>query len=295
MWGVKVVVDKMLIASPKSERLPVNSIDADRRNLFIGAALAELWVHRELLYNMVSREIRIRYKQTLLGVLWSILQPLLLMIVFVLVFSLLARMPSDGAPYPIFAYVGLLPWTFFANSLSFAIPSLSNNENLIKKVYFPREIFPLAAVMAAAMDFLVACTIFGGMLVFYKIHLTANVLFVFPLLIIQLMFTIGVSLVFSSINAFYRDVKYALPLGIQLWMFATPVIYSASMVPQRIKPWYMALNPMAAIVDGYRRALIQGMEPRADYIALAFAVSLLLLALGYTFFKRCEQSFADVL
>ncbi len=258
------------------------------------AHVRELLKHRELLWLITQREIKVRYKQSVLGVLWAILQPFSLMVVFTVFLSWFARMPSDGIPYPLFSYAALLPWTFFSTSLSYAIPSLITNSHIITKIYFPREIVPLAPVMAAFLDFLIASAIFVGMLVYYRIEPTWNVFYVAPLLAIQLAFTIGVCLFLSAFTVLYRDVRHVLPLMIQIWMFVTPILYPVSIVPARWRVWYFALNPMAVIIDGYRRAVVQGAPPDLRYLALAAIVSGLLVWAGYKYFKHLERQFADI-
>jgi lipopolysaccharide transport system permease protein len=255
----------------------------------------ELFRHRELLWLITQREIKVRYKQSVLGALWAILQPFSLMVVFTVFFSWFARMQSDGIPYPLFSYVALLPWMFFSTSLSFAIPSLVANSHIITKIYFPREIVPLASVLAALLDFVIASGIFVLMLFYYRVELTWNVLYVIPLAVIQVAFTAGVCLLLSAFTVLYRDVRHMLPLLIQIWMFVTPILYPASVVPEGWRTWYMALNPMAVIIDGYRRAAVQGLPPQLRYLAFAAAVSALLLWLGYRYFKHLEREFADMI
>jgi lipopolysaccharide transport system permease protein len=255
----------------------------------------ELFRHRELLWLITQREIKVRYKQSLLGALWAVLQPFSLMVVFTVFFSWFARMQSDGIPYPLFSYVALLPWMFFSTSLSFAIPSLVSNSHIITKIYFPREIVPLASVLAAFLDFVIASGIFLLMLFYYRVGLTWNVLYVIPLAAIQVAFTAGVCLLLSAFTVLYRDVRHMLPLLIQIWMFVTPILYPVSIVPAGWRTWYMALNPMAVIIDGYRRAAVQGLPPPLRYLALAAVVSALLLWLGYKYFKHLEREFADMI
>ncbi|MFN0110850.1 MAG: ABC transporter permease [Blastocatellia bacterium] len=254
----------------------------------------ELWRHRELLWLLTQREIKVRYKQSALGVAWAVLQPLSLMIVFTVFFSWFARIESDGIPYPLFSYAALLPWTFFATSLSFAIPSLIANSHIITKIYFPREVIPLAAVLAAFLDFVIAAGFFVLMIVGYGISPSWNLLYVLPIVTIQILFTVGVSLLLSAFTVLYRDVRHTLPLVIQIWMFVTPILYPASVVPERWRVWYFSLNPMAAIIDGYRRTVIQGQPPQLNYLLLAAAVSCLLVWAGYKYFKHLEREFADI-
>ena len=256
--------------------------------------LKELFKHSELLYLITQREIKVRYKQSVLGIVWAVLQPFSMMLVFSLFFGRFQKIPSDGIPYPLFSYSALLPWTFFATSLAFAIPSLIQNSQLITKIYFPREIIPLASVFAAFIDFLIASLIFLGMMIWYQVAPTWYLLYIFPLVAVQLLFTIGVCLLLSSFTVLYRDVRHTLPLVIQVWMYITPVIYPVSTVPEKYRTIYMLINPMAGIIDGYRRAVVQGRAPELSYLGLAAAVSLFLVWAGYKYFKRLEHEFADI-
>ena len=254
--------------------------------------IRELTKYKELLLNITIREIKVRYKQSVLGIFWSILQPLATMVVFTIVFSRFAKIPSDGIPYPLFSYTALLPWTFFATALSFAIPSLVSNANLLTKIYFPREIFPIASILAAFVDFCIAAVIFLGILVFYKVHLTLNVFYFIPILVIQVLLALAISLFSSAVNVYYRDVKYALPFFIHLWMYLSPVIYPVSSVPERFRNLYM-LNPMAPIISGYRKVILLGTSPDFYYLGISALVTIILLFLSYKYFKMVEMSFAD--
>ncbi len=250
--------------------------------------------YRDLLWLWAAREVRVRYKQSLLGFAWAILQPLALTVMFTLVFSLLVDVDTQGIPYPIFAYVALVPWTFFSTSLSFGTPSLVNNLNLVTKIYFPREVLPLASVGAALVDFAAASVVFVGMLILYGVRPGLPALWVFPLLIIQLVLTTGVTLLGSAMIVFFRDMRFLVPLITQVWMYATPIVYPIDLVPEPLRPYYF-LNPMAGIIDGYRRALLMGRAPRTTALLLSIAISSLLLAVGYAFFKRVEPLFADLI
>ena len=254
--------------------------------------ILELLKHKELLLNITKREIKVRYKQSIFGIFWAILQPLAMMIIFTIVFSRIAKIPSDGIPYPVFSYVALLPWTFFSTSLAFAIPSLVSNNNLLTKIYFPREIFPIASILAAFVDFCIAAVIFLAILIFYKVTLTLNAFYVIPILLVQVMLTLAVALFASAINVFYRDIKYALPFFIQLWMYLSPVIYPVSSVPDRFKSLYM-LNPMAPIISGYRNILLKGISPDFYYLGISAFITVIMLFLSYKYFKKVEMSFAD--
>src|SRR4030042_3516585 len=255
--------------------------------------LRELWGYRELLYVLTLRGLQIPYKQSVLCLVWAVLQPLSLMLMFTLVFSSLLKIPSEGIPYPVFSYSALLFWTFFSNSLNNPIPSLEANAALIKKIYFPREFFPISSILAAVFDLLIAAVIFLGMMFYYHVDFTVNILYVIPILIIQTVFTMGVCFIFSALNAYYRDVKYALPLIIQLWLFATPIIYPLSQVPERFRTYYM-LNPMTGIIESYRNVLVKGTAPDGFYLGIAAAGAVLLFVLGYWYFKRIEMTLADV-
>jgi len=256
--------------------------------------LVTLNQYRDLLWLWTAREVRVRYKQSLLGLAWAILQPLALTVVFTLVFSRLVRIDTGGVPYPIFVYAALVPWTFFTTALGFGIPSLVNNMNLVTKIYFPREVLPLASTGAAFVDFLAAATVFIGMLVVYGVWPGVHVLWVIPLLAIQVVLTIGVTLLGSAVIVFFRDMRFVVPLLTQVWMYATPIIYPTELVPKHLQPYYF-MNPMAGIIDGYRRALVMGQAPRMPALLLSALVSSLLLVLGYAFFKRVEPLFADLI
>ena len=256
--------------------------------------LRVLWQYRELLWVWTRRDIQVRYKQSLLGSAWAILQPLSLMIVFSFVFSFLAPVPTGKIPYPIFSYTALLPWTFFATSISFAVPSLVNNLNLVTKVYFPREILPLAAIGASFVDFVVASVVFVGLMIYYNVHIWITILF-FPLiLLIQIVLTAGITFLASAINVFYRDIRFVVPLAVQLWMYATPIIYPSTLVPAHLR-WLYMLNPMASIIESYRAVFIYGRAPDWGYLGLSAAISFTMLLVGYMYFKKVEPTFADLI
>lgn len=258
------------------------------------ASLKELYQYRELLRRWVLREIGVRYKQSFLGAAWALLQPLTMMVTFTLVFSFLARVPTGGVPYPVFSYVALLPWTFFATSINFGVSSLVNNLNLVTKIYFPREILPLGAIGASFFDFLIASTIFLPMLLFYRIPLSWTIVWVLLLVVLQILLTLGVTLLGSALIVLYRDVRFIVPLALQIWLFATPIIYPVSLVPERLRPFYM-LNPMAGIITSYRQVILFGQPPVLGYLSLSAVVTLVLFVIGYVTFRRLEMSFADVI
>ncbi len=255
---------------------------------------AELARSRDLLFTWTMREFRVRYSQSVLGVTWAILQPLVLMIVFSVIFSIFMRVPTEGVPYPVFAYVALLPWTFFSNALGFAIPSLVNQMNLVSKIYFPREILPLSTILVALIDFLVASLIFIALLVIYQIPIGWTILFVPVILLVQIIFTLGISLFGAALNVFYRDIRFVIPLVLQVLMYLSPVIYPVTIIPERFLPFYF-LNPMAVLIDTYRRVVLYNQMPDWPYFALATAISLLILLLAYRYFKKAEREFADLI
>ena len=254
----------------------------------------KLYQYRDLLWLWTWREIQVRYKQSLLGVAWAVLQPLALTVVFTLVFSRLVRIDTGGIPYPIFSYVALVPWTFFATSLSFGIASLVNNMNLVTKIYFPREILPLASVGAAFVDFLISAVILATMMLLYGVRPGWVSLWIIPLLVVQIALTTAVVLLGSAFLVFFRDVRFVVPLLTQVWMYATPIIYPATSVPPQFRALYF-LNPMAGIIDGYRKVLLLGEWPLPSTVVPGVIVTLVLLITSYVFFKRSEPVFADLI
>jgi lipopolysaccharide transport system permease protein len=253
-----------------------------------------LYRSRDLLLLWTLREIRVRYKQSALGAGWALLQPLALMVVFTAVFGLLIRLPSDGVPYPLFAYTALLAWTFFSASVTLAIPTLVNNLTLVTKIYFPREILPIASVGASLADFLVASVLLLAAVIWYQMPLSLNLLWLLPIVVVQIVLALGVVLPASALNVFYRDIRFIVPLAVQVWMYATPIIYPISLVPDQLRGVY-ALNPMVGIVDSYRRVLLHGSPPSMEYLGLSAVISTSLLIIGYAYFKRMEQYFADLI
>jgi lipopolysaccharide transport system permease protein len=270
--------------------IPVITIEAGRR--WLGTDLRELWAHRDLFYFLVLRDIKVRYKQTALGVSWAVLQPFLTMVVFTVFFGKLARIPSDGVPYSIFAYAGLLPWTYFSNAVSNSSNSLVGSASLITKVYFPRVIVPAAAVGAALADFLIAFAIMFAMMAYYRVMPGASIAMLLPLTAICTLLATGVGMWTSALNVKYRDIRYALPFFIQLWMFVTPVIYPTSFVPDRWR-WLLLLNPLTGLIEGFRSALFA--RP-FDWTALVIStVITIALAIYATYsFARMERGFADI-
>lgn len=249
--------------------------------------------YRELLNELTMREIKQRYKQSVLGYAWVILNPFFQMLVMAFVFSIIMRIPNLGVPYPIFLYAGLLPWTLFSNSLISTTNSLVGNAGLITKIYFPREIFVISAIMAKIVDFLLASTIFIAFMIYFQVSATWNLLWVIPIFAIQQLFTYGLSLFLAAANLFYRDIQYLLGLIILIWMYLTPVIYSTELFPEKYR-WIFQLNPMAVIINAYRQVILAGGIPNLRSLAIALVLSVILLIGGYKFFKKLEGVFADI-
>lgn len=257
---------------------------------WVSLDLAGVWEHRELLWFLTWRDVMLRYKQTGLGVLWAVIQPTAPMLIFTLVFGRLVDVPADG-PYPLFAFAGLLPWTFFANAVTNCATSVVTSANLITKVYFPRMIIPGAATVAALMDFFIGMGVLAVLMVWYQVPLHATLL-VLPLLIaLTTILALGVGMFLAALTVQYRDVRYALPFLIQFWMFATPIIFPSRIVPERWR-WAVTLNPMAGIIENFRAALF-GRPIGWSALALAAAIAFVILAYGAYSFRRFERKFAD--
>lgn len=256
--------------------------------------LKDLLQFKDLLWSLSVREIKLRYQPSALGIAWAVLQPLSLMLVFVLVFSRFARFSSEGVPYSIFVLCALVPWTFFANALSFGSISLLNNAQVVSKVYFPREIVPFSSAAAAGLDYLVGMGFLFGLLLFYKAQLYLSLLWIIPLFLLQTVFTLGLILWMSALIVLWRDLKYALPLVLQLWMFLTPVVYSWKVVPEQYQ-WVRLFNPMVVIIDGYRQAILHQGSVNVTDLGIAAVVIVLFFCAAYAYFKRKEMMFADIL
>ncbi|MGE5249150.1 MAG: ABC transporter permease [Bacteroidota bacterium] len=257
--------------------------------------LRDLWTYRELVFFMIWRDIKVRYKQTLLGAAWAIIQPVMTMLVFNFLFNGIAKVPTDGIPYPIFAYTALLPWGLFTTALNQASRSLTSNHNMITKIYFPRLVLPVASVLAGLVDFAIAFVILIGLMVYFRVSPAWNVLWALPLfLLLAVVTALGVALWLSAINVKYRDVNYALPFITQFWLFITPVAYSAKVISQKWQLVY-SLNPMAGVVNGFRWALLgSGSGPNAA-LWVSVGISLLVLASGLVYFRNMERTFADTI
>jgi lipopolysaccharide transport system permease protein len=259
---------------------------------WVALQLRELWEYRELLYFLIWRDVKVRYKQTVLGAGWAILQPLLTMVIFAIVFGRLAKIPSDGIPYPIFAYAGLVPWTFFAHALAQGSNSLVGSANLIKKVYFPRLIMPLASVLSGIIDFLFAFTVLVALMLWYGTGLSWKVLWL-PLFLAQAVIAaLAVALWLSALNVEYRDVRYTVPFLTQFWLFATPVAYPSSLFSEPWRTLY-GLNPMVGVVEGFRWALLNSGSAPGPMLAASLLTSVMLLVAGAFYFRRLERTFAD--
>lgn len=260
---------------------------------WVSIKFRELWEYRELLYFLIWRDIKVRYKQTALGAAWAIIQPFFTMLVFSLFFGRLAKVPSDGIPYPVFSYSALVPWTFFSQGLIQSSDSLVGQSNLIKKVYFPRLCIPIGTVLAGVVDFCLAFAVLLVMMLYYRVIPTFNMLWLPLLLLLAITTSLGVGLWLSALNVKYRDVKYVVPFIAQFWMFATPIAYPSSLLSE---PWrtIYGLNPMAGVIEGFRWALLGTNTRPGPIVLVSAAVSLLILVGGALYFRRMEKTFADI-
>ncbi len=260
---------------------------------WVSLKLKELWEYRELLYFLIWRDLKVRYKQTALGAAWAIIQPFFTMVVFSLFFGKLAKVPSDGVPYPIFSFTALVPWTFFANGLTQSSNSLVGSANLITKVYFPRLTIPIASVLSGIVDFVLAFVVLLAMMLYYGIVPTVNVLWLPLFLLLALIASLGVGLWLSALNVEYRDVRYVVPFITQFWLFVTPIAYPSSLLPE---PWrtIYGLNPMVGVVEGFRWALLGTKTAPGPLIAVSSIAALVILVTGAFYFRRMEKTFADI-
>ena len=269
---------------------PITIIEPAKR--WVALAQRELWAYRELLYFLVWRDIKVRYKQTALGAAWAIIQPFFTMVVFSIFFGRLAQMPSEGIPYPIFAFSGLVPWMFFANALAAASNSLVAQERLITKIYFPRLLVPVATVLAGLVDFAIAFSVLIGMMLWYGI-LPVAAIWTVPLFVaLATSSAVGAGLWLSALNVRYRDVRFIVPFLIQFWLFATPIAYPSSLVPESWRVLY-GLNPMAGVVDGFRWAILGRGQAPGPMLVVSVLVVVALLISGMYYFRRMEETFAD--
>lgn len=271
--------------------IPYVRIESSRG--WVSLKLREIWEYRELLYFLIWRDVKVRYKQTVIGVGWAVLQPLLTMVVFTVIFGNLAKVPSDGLPYPIFAYTALLPWTYFSQAVNRSGVSLVSSAGVIKKVYFPRLIVPIAAAVSPMVDFGIAFVVLLGMMAWFGIAPTWGILTLPIFLLFALTTALAVGFLASAINVRYRDVGYAIPFLMQIWMFVSPVFYPVSMVPAK---WHIlySLNPLAGVIEGFRWALLGKESPDFGVMAVSAIIVFILLLGGIVYFKRMERTFADV-
>jgi lipopolysaccharide transport system permease protein len=278
--------------APAAPQSPTVVIEAKPR--FFSLDLGDLWEYRELVYFMVWRDVKTRYKQSVLGVGWAVLQPVLTMLVFYIIFSQFARVPSDGVPYPLFAFVGLLPWTYFSQAIVRSSGGLVGNANLISKVYFPRLIIPIAAAMTPAVDFALSFVALIPLMLWYGVVPSAAILTLPLLLFIAFMSALGVGIWLSALHVKYRDVGHLVPFIIQIWMYASPVIYPLAMVPKRYQAIY-SLNPMTGVITGFRWALTGGEAPGLVVSLISLAAVVVTFVTGVMYFRRTEREFADVI
>lgn len=256
--------------------------------------LAGLWQYRDLFYTLSVHRIKVRYKQSALGLAWAILQPLSLMLIYTVIFSLIAKLPSENVPYAIFAYAALLPWTYFSSALTNASSGLVSHSQLVTKVYFAREILPLTYVVAALFDFCVASLLLVALIFYYGVNVTWFALYAIPIVAVITVLATASALFLSATQVRFRDIGVALPLLLQLWMFATPVVYPLSAVPARLRPFYI-LNPMVGVIENFRRVILQGVAPDYPSLIASVVAAAILLPLSYLYFKHVEATMADII
>jgi lipopolysaccharide transport system permease protein len=284
--------------TPQPEQAPLVHLRLAPSKGWVSLKLGELWEYRELLYFLVWRDVKVRYKQTILGATWAILQPFLTMVVFTLFFGGLAQIPSDNIPYPLFSFAALVPWSFFANGLTQSGNSLVGSANLIKKIYFPRLVIPISSVLAGGVDFVLAFVVLLGMMLFYAVPLTSAILFLPYFCLLAFVTALGVGMWLSAMNVQFRDVRYVIPFLAQLWMFITPIAYPTSLIQDDTLRAIYSLNPMAGVVEGFRWSLLSGLSdtmlpPNITLVASSIGAILLLIS-GTFYFRRMEKTFADV-
>jgi lipopolysaccharide transport system permease protein len=256
--------------------------------------VTELWRYRELLYFFALREVKLRYRQAAFGVAWAVMQPLFGMIVFTLIFGKMAGMPSDGVPYPIFCYCALVPWTYFSSVLATASNSLTLNSMLIQKVYFPRMYLPGGTALAGLLDLIVGSVLLVGLMIYYHVRASWALLFSPLVILMMILVTVGLSLMLAALNVRYRDVKHAVPFLIQIWLFATPVIYPVTKIPERFRP-LLALNPLWGIVEGFRACVFPDKPINIELMALSTFMAVAVFLAGALYFRKAEKNFADVI
>ena len=273
---------------------PVHRLVIENRRGLLDIDWPEVWEYRELLYALVGREVKLRYKQTAIGVSWVLLQPLVTVLIFTVIFGRLAKMPSDGVWYPVFALTALLPWTYFSQAVTRAGGALVSNANLVNKIYFPRILLPLSTVIAPLVDFVLSLVLLFGLLVYAGIPLTWKLATLPIFILIATISAIGVSLVVSATNVKYRDVGHAIPFVMQIWMFVSPIVYPVSLVPEKWRFLY-GLNPMAGVIEGFRWAVLGQTAPDPTVMAASFLVFVVFLLVSLVYFRQMERQFADVI
>jgi lipopolysaccharide transport system permease protein len=269
------------------------SVHIAARRGWLALDLGELWAYRQLLYFFVWRDIKVRYKQTVIGAAWAVLQPVMTMLVFSLFFGALAKIPSQGLPYPVFYYCALLPWMYFSTAMQAATNIVVDQQRVITKIYFPRVVLPIAAVLSGLLDFAISFAVFLGMMVYYRIVPTKAVIWLPAFTLLAVLTALGVGLWLSALNALYRDVRYVLPFLVQFWMFASPVAYASSLVPAKWR-WLYGLNPMAGVIEGFRWALTGHGQPPGILLAASSAAVILLVFSGLVYYHAVEGTMADV-
>ena len=288
------VIESELQATKLQPIADISVIRIEPSRGWVSIELSELWTYRELLYFLIWRDVKVRYKQTVIGIGWAILQPLLTMVIFTMIFGNFAKIPSDGLPYPVFAFTALLPWNLFAGALNRCTLSLVGSANLITKVYFPRLIVPVSAIISGIIDFAIAFVFLLGLMLWFHIVPTWGAIALPIFLLLTLITALAVGLWLSALNVRYRDVGQAIPFLIQIWMFLSPVAYPVSLIPEKWRLLY-SLNPMAAVIEGFRWGLLGKEGPDFKVIAVSTAVVVALLLSGFVYFKRMERTFADVM
>jgi lipopolysaccharide transport system permease protein len=285
-------------ASIASETASANQVVIEARSRWLDVPLRAIWQYRELLYFLVWRDVKVRYKQTALGVIWILLQPLLSTMIFTVIFGILLDAPSGEVPYALFVMAGMMPWNYFASSLTRSSGSVVASSNLVTKVYFPRLIIPMAGVLAGLVDFLIVSLALGGLMAIYRVAPTANIVLLPLFLLLAMVTAFGFGLWLSALNVRYRDVNWLMPFLIQVWMYLTPVVYSSALLPERYRP-YLALNPMTGVVEGFRWALfgesMGSAAPGGIMFAISIGIAVLVLLSGLVYFRRTEKTFADVI
>ena len=281
---------------PKSEQeikyMPPVSVIEPKKG-WVPIDFRELWQFRELLFFLTWRDILIRYKQTALGVLWAVIQPVVTMVIFSVVFGKFGKLPSGGVPYPVFAFTALLPWNLFASALTRATNSVVGSSNMVKKIYFPRMLIPISSTLSPLVDFAISLVVLFGLMAFYRVPVSWSLLLLPLLILITLFVALGVGFWLSALNVKYRDVGHAIPFVVQVWMYASPVAYAVMLIPHKWQPLY-ALNPMVGVINGFRWAILgTGLLPR-NTILLSLAVGLVILVSGAFYFRRMEKTFSDV-